>query len=56
MNLIKRILKKIKRICLNKETIVAEKIYVDKEYFINELLKYDVISFDIFDTLITRKI
>lgn len=56
MNLIKRILKKIKRICLDKETIVAEKIYVDKEYFINELLKYDVISFDIFDTLITRKI
>lgn len=56
MNLIKRILKKIKKTFLDNESSTIEKIYVDKEYFINELLKYDVISFDIFDTLITRKI
>lgn len=34
----------------------AKFVYFNKEEFINKLEKYDIISFDIFDTLITRKV
>ena len=46
-NRVKKVIKKV---------VKKEKTIMTKEQFCKKLLKYDVISFDIFDTLITRKI